>query len=315
MASPSGSGPAGVRATTLALLALLSPGVAAAGLPSQPTEQWRYHLPSVDPTHPVADTIPVVAQLTDDNGDGLVDATDSPDVAFLASETGGNGLDTGLVAVDGSVADGGGLADPDAWKAVRASRGQLAAWRGEEFGRSWGRKLAPRSEGLTGADAAEVAVVTDARAQAEATARRLGEEISDSAAQAAVDGAYNMAMTPVFGGSLDDAARGGVRFGQRGVSPTFRGGEFAGRTIEDVAAGLRSGAISPDQLPLQVITRDGVTYTLNNRSLMALRQAGMEPTVLTDVTGVTAHEATLTSRLAEMGGSAAPDFVPNVRPR
>jgi len=76
-----------------------------------------------------------------------------------------------------------------------------------------------------------------------------------------------------------------VRFGQKGISSTFRHGEFAGRTIDDVAAGLRSGAIKPSQLPIQTITRDGVQYTINNRSLMALRKAGLEPTVIKDVTG------------------------------
>jgi len=60
-----------------------------------------------------------------------------------------------------------------------------------------------------------------------------------------------------------------IRFAQQGISSTFRNGEFAGRTIEEVAAGLRSSAIKADQLPIQVIVRDGVRYTLNNRSLMA----------------------------------------------
>jgi hypothetical protein len=109
------------------------------------------------------------------------------------------------------------------------------------------------------------------------------------------------------------AAKSGVRFGQQGVSATFRHGEFAGRTIEDVAAGLRSGAIKAEQLPIQTITRDGVSYTVNNRSLMALRQAGLEPTVIKDVTGNAFFERQLTERLAEMGGQVAPDFVPVVR--
>jgi hypothetical protein len=81
------------------------------------------------------------------------------------------------------------------------------------------------------------------------------------------------------------APSSGVRFAQRGVSSTFRHGEFAGQSIDDVAAGLRSGTIRPDQLPIQTVTRNGVQYTVNNRSLMALRRAGMEPTVIKDVTG------------------------------
>jgi hypothetical protein len=70
-----------------------------------------------------------------------------------------------------------------------------------------------------------------------------------------------------------------VQFAQRGISSRFAGGVFAGRTIDEVAAGLRDGTIHPDQLPLTVVKRDGVIYTINNRSLMALRLAGVKPTV------------------------------------
>ncbi len=108
-------------------------------------------------------------------------------------------------------------------------------------------------------------------------------------------------------------AGAGIRFGQQGVSAAFRHGEFAGRTIEEVAGGLRSGAISPSQLPIQTITREGVTYTLNNRSLMALRQAGLQPTVIQDVTGNPFFEGLLTQRLGEMGGVVPPGFVPVIR--
>ena len=104
-----------------------------------------------------------------------------------------------------------------------------------------------------------------------------------------------------------------IRFGQQGVSATFRNGEFAGQSIEDVAAGLRSGTIQPSQVPIQTITRNGVTYTLNNRSLTALRQAGIQPTVINDVTGNQFFEQQLTTRLGEMGGEVPPEFVPTIR--
>ena len=107
----------------------------------------------------------------------------------------------------------------------------------------------------------------------------------------------------------------GIRFGQQGMSSTFRNGEFAGKTIDQVAAGLRSGAITPSQLPITTITRDGVTYTLNNRSLMALRLAGKEPTVIIDVTGNPFFEQQLTTRLSEIGSLDSPDFVPPIRKR
>jgi hypothetical protein len=104
----------------------------------------------------------------------------------------------------------------------------------------------------------------------------------------------------------------GVRFGQKGISSTFRHGEFAGKTIDEVAAGLRSGAIKPSQLPIQVVTRNGVQYTINNRSLMALRKAGLDPTDITDVTGIKRFEDELTRRLQEIG-EMADDFVPHIR--
>ena len=136
-----------------------------------------------------------------------------------------------------------------------------------------------------------------------------------------VDGAITfgpMAMGGVFrgAGAFDDVAgmfAPKVRFAQKGISPTFRHGEFAGQSIDDVAAALRSGRISPDQLPIQTVTRDGAQYTVNNRSLMTLRKADMEPTVVKDVTGNAIFERQITQRLNELGGTVADDFVPVVR--
>jgi hypothetical protein len=54
-------------------------------------------------------------------------------------------------------------------------------------------------------------------------------------------------------------------------------------------------------------------YTLNNRSLLALRQAGMEPTIVRDVTGHPDFEQRLSQRLLEMGGSVPSGFVPPIR--
>jgi|GEM_PF-3752786 len=104
-----------------------------------------------------------------------------------------------------------------------------------------------------------------------------------------------------------------VRFAQKGISKVFRHGEFAGKTIDEIAQGLKSGAIHPDQLPIKVIERDGVMYALNNRSLMALRLAGLEPTVIENVTGQEFFERQLTERLLEIGSEVGPDFVPIIR--
>jgi hypothetical protein len=60
-----------------------------------------------------------------------------------------------------------------------------------------------------------------------------------------------------------------------------------------VAGGLRSGAISPSQLPVEVINRKGVLYALDNRSTLALRRGGVDPANWTfrDMTGNPALEA------------------------
>jgi hypothetical protein len=104
-----------------------------------------------------------------------------------------------------------------------------------------------------------------------------------------------------------------VRFAQKGIAAVFRHGEFAGRTIDEVATGLKTGIIAPSQLPIQVIERGGGLYTLNNRSLMALRFAGVAPTIIRNVTGNPTFEAQLTQRLLEIGRAVGEDFVPIIR--
>ena len=60
---------------------------ASAGLPGVPVEQWRWDARNIrSGIYREVDTVPLVAQLTDDNGDSRVDENDDPDVAFLASE-------------------------------------------------------------------------------------------------------------------------------------------------------------------------------------------------------------------------------------
>jgi hypothetical protein len=93
------------------------------------------------------------------------------------------------------------------------------------------------------------------------------------------------------------------RFSQSSVSGAFRHGPFAGQRISDVAAGLRSGAISPRRLPVEVVNRDGALYALNNRSTLALRRGGIDPAdwTLRNVTGNPAVERKLSQRLASDG--------------
>ncbi len=95
-----------------------------------------------------------------------------------------------------------------------------------------------------------------------------------------------------------------ILFGQANVGLRFGNGEFAGRTIGEVAADLRAGIISPDQLPIQFIQREGQRITLNNRSLTALRRAKMDPTVLIDQTGIAEFEKQLMEQLRGSAPSA-----------
>jgi RHS repeat-associated protein len=152
---------------------------------------------------------------------------------------------------------------------------------------------------------------------------RLGPALSR--AGQAISGAaqwYGARFTNFYGNVLpggisrltgSSVTQSGIRFAQQGISQTFRHGEFAGKTISEVSAGLRSGAISPDRLPINVVVREGVSYAMNNRSLMALRQAGMEPAIVNNVTGNAFFEQQLTTRLGELGGKVAADFVPFIR--
>src|SRR5437899_3366626 len=77
------------------------------------------------------------------------------------------------------------------------------------------------------------------------------------------------------------AAEGGAlanaNFAQRTFSQAFSSeGAFAGRTVEDVAAGLRSGQMGAADVPIQYIVRDGNTLMLNTRSAQALEQAASQ---------------------------------------
>lgn len=101
-------------------------------------------------------------------------------------------------------------------------------------------------------------------------------------------------------------AAGGVDMaGARFAQSTFRegfsaGGRFAGQTVDDVAAGLRSGQLSPRDVPIDVIVRDGRTLILNTRSSQALTRAGVPRSQWTTInrTGDAAYEARLSGQLS-----------------
>jgi len=147
--------------------------------------------------------------------------------------------------------------------------------------------------------------------------KRAGKEIHDFIDDQMADITNNLIFAGIGArgakAACEAAVGAEVRFRQRGISAMFKHGEFAGKSIDEVAAGLRAGTISPDKLPIQVIVRDGVTYTINNRSLMALRMADKQPTMIINVTGDPFFESQLTARLREIGSKMQPGFVPRVR--
>jgi hypothetical protein len=50
-------------------------------------------------------------------------------------------------------------------------------------------------------------------------------------------------------------------------------------------------------MPIEIIVRNGQKITLNNRSLLALRRAGIEPKVTIDRTGIEKYEFRLNKHL------------------
>jgi len=109
-------------------------------------------------------------------------------------------------------------------------------------------------------------------------------------------------------GLLDDAA-----FAQLTYRESFSaGGRFAGQTIDDVAAGLSSGALSPRNVPIHVIVRDGNSLILSTRSAQALTRAGVSRSdwLTVNMTGNAAAEARLTAQLARNSLDNAGFFYP-----
>jgi filamentous hemagglutinin len=98
---------------------------------------------------------------------------------------------------------------------------------------------------------------------------------------------------PVFVAAESGVDIGAGRFALTSYSETFsKGGTFGGRTINSVAGDLHSGALSPKDVPIDVIVRDGNTLILNTRSAQALTRAGISRGSwdVIDRTGQSAYE-------------------------
>jgi RHS repeat-associated protein len=116
---------------------------------------------------------------------------------------------------------------------------------------------------------------------------------------------------------LRSATRGGDRvlFSQENVRRTFQTAaegspfKFAGRSVKEVAESLRRGAIRPSEIPVRFIVEKGQRIAVDNRSLLALRRAGLEPTKLIDVTSNPALRAQTLKRVQEQLGGTARDVI------
>ncbi|HUY44956.1 MAG TPA: hypothetical protein VMV92_04440, partial [Streptosporangiaceae bacterium] len=95
----------------------------------------------------------------------------------------------------------------------------------------------------------------------------------------------------------------GANFAQRTFSSTFRGGSLVGRSISDVSGDLSSGALTPKDVPVGMIVRDGNSLILNTRSAQALMQAGIPRSAwsVIDQTGDPFFEELLTGQLTRNG--------------
>jgi hypothetical protein len=79
-----------------------------------------------------------------------------------------------------------------------------------------------------------------------------------------------------IGAGVAKSALEGANFAQKTFNPMFsKGGTFAGRSVDDVAAALRSGTMKSSEVPIDFIMRDGNTLIPNTRSAQALEAAGI----------------------------------------
>jgi len=114
-------------------------------------------------------------------------------------------------------------------------------------------------------------------------------------------GLYSAALD-AFSGGADALA--GANFAQLTYRETFSSeGAFSGLTIDEVAEALRSGRISPADVPVEYIVRGEDTLILNTRSAQALERAGIPRAKwnAVNMTGDPAAEVRLSGQLMRNG--------------
>src|SRR5690606_19498673 len=100
----------------------------------------------------------------------------------------------------------------------------------------------------------------------------------------------------------------GASWAQKTFNSSFSStGAFAGRTVDDVAEALRTGSMTPENVPIDFVVRNGNTLILNTRSSAALTKAGIPRSQWNAVnrTGQEFFENQLTNQLTRNNLSSA----------
>ncbi len=125
---------------------------------------------------------------------------------------------------------------------------------------------------------------------------------------AAADGAGKLvgrglgwAWSKTFGkAAVEKLSAEGALWAQKTFSGTFsEGGTLAGKTVDEVAAALKSGDMSVKDIPIDLIKRGENTFILNTRSSAALEKAGIPRSSWNTVnrSGDAVYESRLTDQL------------------
>lgn len=144
-----------------------------------------------------------------------------------------------------------------------------------------------------------------------------------------------LAMIPIFGQGVTAGkfalaagvlvkvkhlpAPNNIQLAQKGVRRIFTTVEegstfkYAGKSIREVAEGLRANRISPDEIPIDFVVIKGQKYAVNNRFLTALRRAGFQPTVTRDVTRDKNVLRSVQNRLREIEKGGFPSDATRIR--
>ena len=135
-----------------------------------------------------------------------------------------------------------------------------------------------------------------------------------------IDVAIALAFAKFFNGGRSGAESNNplvtANFAQTTFKETFSaGGKFAGKTIDEVAELLRQGKLTPADLPLEYLTKNGQTVILNTPSAEALRRAGIarEKWRGIDIAGDDAAVQQLTEQLRrnKLGPMGTPTVTPS----